>query len=112
MGKIAQSLGQETPEILSLNWKEDFKELSKSDKLIKTKDSVAAAIYTPFVYTPYIVAVWLSKLFSLSTISTFLFVRLVGFLTVFTILIFAIRKIPFGKLSMLIIASLQFLLIH
>ena len=35
MGKISQSLGQETPEILSLNWKEDFKGLSKSDKLIK-----------------------------------------------------------------------------
>lgn len=106
MGKISQSLGQETHEILSLNWKEDFKGLSKSDKLIKTKDSAAAAIYTPFVYTPYIIAVWLAKLFSLSTISTFLFVRMVGFLTVFIMLIFALRKIPFGKLSILIIASI------
>lgn len=65
-----------------------------------------AAVYSHLVYFPYIITAWTSKLLNLSTINTFLLLRLVGFLSVFWLFLLAIRKIPFGKATLLIIWSI------
>lgn len=106
MEKIARSLGQPTTEIISSDWQKEFDELGKHQERISTKDATAAAIYTPFVYAPYIIAAWIGKVLHLNVVTTFLLMRLSGFLLVFTMLVLAIRKIPFGKLTLAIIGSL------
>ena len=87
---ISKSLAQESQKIIS----------------ILTKDGSTAAVYSPLVYFPYIITAWTSKLLNLSTINTFLLLRLVGFLSVFWLFLLAIRKIPFGKATLLIIGSI------
>lgn len=106
MEKIARSLGQPTTEIISSDWQKEFDGLGKHQERISTKDATAAAIYTPFVYAPYIIAAWIGKVLHLNVVTTFLLMRLSGFLLVFTMLVLAIRKIPFGKLTLAIIGSL------
>lgn len=104
MGTIAKSLGQKTPNILSLDWEHDFKTLNKSKKLVKTRDAIPASVYTPIVYLPYILATWVANILRLDIISSFIFLRLIGFLSVFILLILAFRKLPFGKATLLMIA--------
>ena len=106
MGTIAKSLDQKTPNILSLDWKHDFKTLNKSKKLVKTRDAIPASVYTPIVYLPYILATWVANILRLDIISSFIFLRLIGFLSVFILLILAFRKLPFGKATLLMIASI------
>lgn len=96
MRTISKSLGEPTSEVISFHWSNGFKDISDT-RIVKTKDGSPAAVYSPLVYSPYIVAAWISKMIGLHTISTFLFLRLIGFLTVFILFLFSIRKIPFAK---------------
>ncbi|MBK5024570.1 MULTISPECIES: DUF2142 domain-containing protein [Streptococcus] len=103
MRTISKSLGESTSEVISFRWSNSFKNVSDS-RIVKTKDGSAASVYSPLVYSPYIVAAWIAKVIGLHTITTFLFLRLIGFLTVFALFLFSIRKIPFGKASLIVIA--------
>ena len=103
---ISKSLAQESQKIISIDWKSDFNNLTDSKEKVLTKDGSTAAVYSPLVYFPYIITAWTSKLLNLSTINTFLLLRLVGFLSVFWLFLLAIRKIPFGKATLLIIGSI------
>ncbi|CAD0147185.1 conserved membrane protein of unknown function [Streptococcus thermophilus] len=103
MRTISKSLGEPTSEVISFHWSNGFKDISDT-RIVKTKDGSPAAVYSPLVYSPYIIAAWISKMIGLHTISTFLFLRLIGFLTVFILFLFSIRKIPFAKAALIVIA--------
>ena len=103
---ISKSLAQESQKIISIDWKSEFNNLTDSKEKVLTKDGSTAAVYSHLVYFPYIITAWTSKLLNLSTINTFLLLRLVGFLSVFWLFLLALRKIPFGNATLLIIWSI------
>ena len=58
----------------------------------------------PFQYFPFVVASLFSKLFKFNVATEFIFMRLSGFLISFALLLFAVRKLPFGKLTLMLLA--------
>lgn len=95
------------PEIqaIELTWFEDYNELKYSEKSVY-RVSVTATSYIPISYFPYVATVWLNKLLKLDTALEFFMMRLAGFLVSFTLILLAVRIIPYGKLSLLALVSL------
>ncbi len=60
--------------------------------------------YTPITYLPYSVVAWLNKSLKLPPKTEYLLMKIVGFITAFSLLIVILRLAPFGKLTMGILA--------
>jgi uncharacterized membrane protein len=52
---------------------------------------------TPFVYLPYIIAMWIGNAIGLPLLASFIFAKILGLLTLIVAFFFAIRIIPKGK---------------
>ncbi|MCO6558778.1 MAG: DUF2142 domain-containing protein [Bifidobacterium sp.] len=55
------------------------------------------AVNSPFVYLPYILAYWVSQIFTSNAYAIIIMMRLFGLLTVSLIVFFCIKVIPIGK---------------
>ncbi|MBJ8349043.1 DUF2142 domain-containing protein [Streptococcus zalophi] len=90
-------------EAIEPNWMEDYDSITSNDKSIY-KVSVTAVSYMPFQYFPFSFIVLINKILHLNVTTEFILMRLSGFLVSFVLLILAIRIIPFGKLTLILIA--------
>ena len=72
-----------------------------SDRVVGEKQHVEAfsnsAVNSPFVYMPFIVGYWFSRIFTSNAYAIIVAMRLFGLLAASTILFFCIRYIPVGK---------------
>ena len=52
---------------------------------------------TPFVYLPYVIAMWIGNTFGMPLLASFIFAKFLGLFTLIAAFFFAIRIIPKGK---------------
>lgn len=86
-------------------WIDNYNSFTYTSKL-KFRASTNTVTNNPLVYTPYILVAYLAKVVKLSPSNELLLMRIVGLITFLVIFTFAIKKIPFGKISMSMIGLL------
>ncbi|MGT2799398.1 DUF2142 domain-containing protein [Streptococcus marmotae] len=82
-----------------LQWIKRQQSLEFSDQSV-FKETTSAVPYNPLIYSPYYLPLWIGRLFQLSPVAEFIFVRIGGLLFAYIVLLYAIRSLPFSKLTL------------
>lgn len=88
---------------IDINWEKNYKNLTYTSQKVY-RVSVTAVNYMPFQYFPFVAASFFSKVFKFNVTTEFILMRLSGFFVSFTLLLFSVRKLPFGKLTLMLLA--------
>ena len=88
---------------IDINWEKNYTNLSYTPKQVY-RISVTAVNYMPFQYFPFVLASFLSKILKFNVSTEFILMRFFGFMVSYILILFAVRKLPFGKLTLILLA--------
>lgn len=89
-------------EAVDLNWEDNYEHLDYTNQETY-RVSVTAVGYMPFQYLSFASVAFFNKLFKFDVATEFILMRLVGFLLAYILILLAVRKMPFAKLSLLLL---------
>ncbi|KHD45429.1 DUF2142 domain-containing protein [Streptococcus hongkongensis] len=87
---------------IDLNWEDNYNRLSYTEKMVY-RISVTAVNYMPFQYFPFVSVAYLNHYLKFNVATEFIAMKIAGFLVSFTLILLAVRKLPFGKMTLLLI---------
>lgn len=100
---FATKLFDPTKQAIDPNWISQYRDLAYTGQKV-FRISVTAVSYFPLSYLPYTTVAWLNQFLQFDVALEFMLMKLAGFVTSFTLLILAVRFMPFAKISMLLLA--------